>query len=416
VTTRRYHGLLVAALKPPLGRTLLVAKLEETAQYDGGEYALFADRWADGAVNPQGYNHLERFCLKGTTPVWTFACADARLEKRIWMQSGADTTFVQYFLLSASCQLHLDLKALVNYRDYHSTTHGGDWHMNVEPVEHGLRIVAFEGATPFYLLSASASEEPVHVWYRNFDLPAERERDREDHLHAGTFHTSLEAGESVTIVCTVEPHAELNGPVAYARHLARQCDLLSQWTTPQPELAKMAPPWVKQLVLAADQFIVKRPLTDEPDACSLIAGYHWFGDWGRDTMIALPGLTLATGRPQVARNILQTFGRFVDRGMLPNVFPDTGETPEYNTVDATLWYFEPCASITWRRQIRSCCENFSPRYQRSLSGTREGHVSAYVSIRTTNCYTPVKQECNSPGWMPRWAIGSLPRGPESQSK
>jgi glycogen debranching enzyme len=256
VTTRRYHGLLVAALKPPLGRTLLVAKLEETAQYDGEEYALFADRWVNGTASPQGYKHLERFRLDGTTPVWTFACADARLEKRIWMQTGANTTFVQYSLISASRPLHLDLKALINYRDYHGTTHGGDWRINVEQVEHGLRIVAFEGATPFYLLSASANEQPAHVWYRSFDLAAERERgsdDCEDHLHAGTFNASLQAGESATIVCTVEPHAELNGPAAYERHLARQQDLLSQCATLQSESAKPAGPWVKQLVLAADR-------------------------------------------------------------------------------------------------------------------------------------------------------------------
>jgi predicted glycogen debranching enzyme len=343
VTTRRYHGLLVAALKPPLGRTLLVAKLEESAHYDGEEYALFADRWAGGTIDPRGYGYVERFRLEGTVPVWTFACADARLEKRIWMQPGENTTFVQYSLVSASCPLHLDLKALVNYRDYHATTHAGDWRMNVEAAERGLRILAFDGAAPFYLLSASASGEPAHVWYRNFDLAAERERgldDREDHLHAGTFHTSLEAGESVAIVCTVEPNAELNGPAAYERHLARQQDLLSQWTASQPELARLAPPWAKQLVLAADQFIVQRPLTDEPGACSIIAGYHWFGDWGRDTMVALPGLTLATGRPRLARSILRTFSRFVDCGMLPNVFSDSGVSPEYNTVDATLWYFE----------------------------------------------------------------------------
>ena len=92
--------------------------------------------------------------------------------------------------------------------------------------------------------------------------------------------------------------------------------------------------------LAADQFIVRRPLADDPEARSVIAGYHWFGDWGRDTMIALPGLTLATGRPEIARRILRTFARFVDQGMLPNVFPDAGEMPEYNTVDAASWFFE----------------------------------------------------------------------------
>jgi len=343
LATRRYHGFLVAALKPPLGRTLLVAKLEESAAYDGAEYLLSSDRWADGTISPQGHIHIERFRLEGTTPVWTFAFADARIEKRIWMQTGANTTFVRYSLISSSSPLDFHLKALVNYRDYHATTHGGDWHMRLEQVEHGVRVVAFEGAAPFYFLSASASEEPAHVWYSNFDLSAERERgleDREDHLHAATFHALLHEGESVTIVCTTDPSAELDSPGAYETHLSRQYDLLHRWSTARPELARIAPPWVRQLVLAADQFIVKRPIQDEPDACSVIAGYHWFGDWGRDTMVALPGLTLATGRPQLARSVLRTFARFVDRGMLPNVFPDRGSKPEYNTVDAVLWYFE----------------------------------------------------------------------------
>lgn len=342
LATRRYHGLLVAALDPPLGRTLLVTKLEETAHYDGTEFPLSSNRWADGTVSPQGYVNLERFRLEGSCPVWTFACADARLAKRIFMQPGANTTFVQYSLVSATRPLHLDLKAFANYRDYHGATHAGDWQMQVDSVEHGLRVVAFGGAKPFFILSATATSEPAHVWYCNFDLAMERERgldDREDHLQVGTFRVLLQEGESVTIVCTDELNGELNGDASYESDLARQHDLLKQWAGSQP-LAKEAPLWVKQLVLAADQFIVKRPLPDEPDACSVIAGYHWFGDWGRDTMVALPGLTLSTGRQQFARNILRTFARYVDCGMLPNVFPDAGSKPEYNTVDAPLWYFE----------------------------------------------------------------------------
>lgn len=250
LATRRYHGLLIAALKPPLGRTLLVAKMEETVEYGGAKHALSANRWADGAVSPQGYVFVERFRLEGTTPVWTFAHADERLEKRVWMQAGANTTFVQYALISSSGPLELELKVFVNYRDYHAVTHAGDWQMQVERTEHGLRIVAFEGATPFYL-SALTGAAPAHVWYRNFDLSLERYRgleDREDHLHAGTFHASLREGESITIAFSTESNAELDGTKAYQQHLARQQDLLDRWNTAHPEGEKVAPLWAKQLV------------------------------------------------------------------------------------------------------------------------------------------------------------------------
>ncbi len=341
--TRRYHGLLVAALKPPLGRTLLVAKLEETATCEGHAYPLGTNRWMGGALAPQGFRHIERFRLEGTMPVWTCALADARLEKRIWMQQGANTTYVEYRLVGASRPIQLEIKALVNYRDYHSSTHAGDWQMNIEPTEHGLRVTAFEGATPFYLLSAKATGEPAHAWYRNFELAVESYRgldEHEDHLHAGTFRATLEPGESLTLVCSTDAKPELEGRAAWEAHLAEEQSLLGGWAAGQPSLVEQAPAWVRQLILAANQFVVKRPLADEPDARSVIAGYHWFGDWGRDTMIALPGLTLATGRLDIARSILRTFARFLNQGMLPNVFPDAGETPEYNTVDATLWYFE----------------------------------------------------------------------------
>ena len=124
-----------------------------------------------------------------------------------------------------------------------------------------------------------------------------------------------------------------------------QSSLLAQWSSEDAQAAADAPGWIRQLVLAADQFIVKRALPDEPDGRSIIAGYHWFADWGRDTMIALPGLTLATGRADIATKILLAFARYVDGGMLPNNFPDAGGRPEYNTVDAALWFFEAVAAI-----------------------------------------------------------------------
>ena len=340
--TRRYHGLLVAALHPPVGRTQVVAKMEETAGYDGIDHALETNRWAGGAVEPKGYLNIESFRLEGTAPVWRFAFADALLEKRIWMRQGENTTYVQYSVLRGSGSVHLAIKALVNYRDFHSSTHAGTWQMRIEPVEQGVQVTAYEGAIPFYLLSADAQFEPRHEWYQDYFLPAERDRgldDHEDHLLAATAKIELAVGKSTTVVLTTNAGTELDATRALVEHVARESNLCSKWAGSDP-LAVSALVWVQQLILAADQFLVKRSSPEDPDGRSIIAGYHWFGDWGRDTMIALPGLTLTTGRPDIAKKILFAFARYVDGGMLPNNFPDAGGQPEYNTVDAALWYFE----------------------------------------------------------------------------
>jgi predicted glycogen debranching enzyme len=341
--TRRYHGLLVAALHPPVGRTQLVAKLEETAGYEGGEFALATNRWPSGAVEPKGYLNIESFRLEGTIPVWRFALADALLEKRIWMRRGENTTYVRYSLLRGNGPVRLAVKALVNYRDFHSSTHAGDWLMRVESVGQGIRITAFDGATPFCLLSANARFEPRHEWYRDFLLAKETARgldDREDYLFAAAANVELARSQSVTLVFTTDPQAELDGARILTEQVKHEQGFYSKWMEGDAVAAAAAPAWIRQLILAADQFIVKRRLPGASDGRSVIAGYHWFGDWGRDTMIALPGLTLTTRRPEVAREILFAFARYVDGGMLPNQFPDAGGEPQYNTADAALWYFE----------------------------------------------------------------------------
>jgi predicted glycogen debranching enzyme len=342
VLTRRYHGLLVAALKPPLGRTLLVAKVDDAIEHAGLTRPLSVNRWGDGTVDPAGHLGLEAFRLDGTTPVWTYAWADALLEKRVYMEPGANTTYVRYRLLRAAGPVGLTVKALVNHRDYHGTTRGDTWQMRVEPVARGLRVVAFDGAQPVVVLAEGAEARPAHTWYRGFRLAVEEARGLdavEDHLHAGTLRFQLEPGATRTIVLSTEVAPSLDGEAAWVRRQEHEAELLARWASAQPA-APESPVWIRQLVLAADQFVVKRPRPDDPEGRSIIAGYHWFGDWGRDTMISLPGLVLATGRPEIGRRILSTFARFVDRGMLPNRFPDAGEVPEYNTVDATLWYVE----------------------------------------------------------------------------
>ena len=341
--TRCYHGLLVAALHPPLGRTLLVAKFDEMVRYGSQEFALFTNRWADGTVSPEGFRNIERFHLEGTTPVWTFALADALLEKRIFMQTGSNTTYVLYRLVRASSPVELSIKALADYGVEHCVTTGKFRPMEVTPVEHGLQVMAFEGAAPFYVLSDSATALPAKNWYRNFDLAIERARglpDRTDHFFAGEFRATIAPGESLTMVASTAARAALNGEAAFTNRQSEASVLLGRFFAANPATPQAPSPAVQQLVLAANQFIAARPLEGEPDAKTVLAGYPWFSDWGRDTMIALPGLCLATGRPWLARNILRTFSRFVSEGMLPNQFPSAGAAPVYNTVDATLWYFD----------------------------------------------------------------------------
>ncbi len=341
--TRRYHALLVAALHPPVGRTLLVAKVDETARYNGGIFALSTNRWASGVVEPSGFLNIEEFRLEGTTPVWKIALAGALIEKCVWMQAGANTTFVQYRMLCGTGSVDLHLKVLVNYRNYHASTHAGNWRMKIEVCEGGCRIVAFDGATPFFIRSATAKFEEAHEWYLNYQLAMERFRgldDKEDHLHAGNFRARVHLGETLTLVLSTDPDAALDGSDARKACVVHERTLLSRWRSASPKAAKAEPAWIRRLILAADQFIVRRPLPEDLDARSVVAGYHWFADWGRDTMVALPGLTLPTGRPEVARSILRTYARFVHRGMLPNNFPEDGSELEYNTVDAALWYVE----------------------------------------------------------------------------
>src|SRR6266403_780233 len=371
--SRRYHGLLVAALRPPVGRTQLVAWIDEIVRCNGAEFALATHRWASGAIEPQGFQHIEGFRLEGTMPVWTYAIGDARLEKRIWMQRGANTTFVQYTMVQGSGSLEMELKALVNHRDFHATTHAGDWRMSVEPIARGVRVVAFENATPFYLMSAEATCEARHEWYRDYFLAEEKKRgldDREDHLFAALFRAKLGVGKSFAIVLTTEENAALDAEPARMQRTAHESALLNAANLMKKEAGTISKELLRQLVLAADQFVVKRALPDERDERSVIAGYHWFADWGRDTMIALPGLTLATGRPDVARQILLAFARYVDGGMLPNNFPDSGGRPEYNTVDAALWYFEAVRQYVAVTDDQSTLQKLCP----VLEGIVDAHV------------------------------------------
>ena len=327
LNTRRYHGLLVASLSPPVQRTLLLAKLDVTATYRGTSYPLATNEFADGTISPRGFVHLDSFTLDGQLPVWTWLIGDALVEQRIWMAHGQNTTYVSFRLIRGSEPIELEFAPLCAYRDFHSQ-HRGYRDTLVTAVEGGIRIDSFFGAVPYRLLSDRGEWQIAPEWHWNFKHRVESSRGL-DHLEdlvcPARLRLTLDPGAAATIIATSESAEPLPSSASLRAEQARQSELL-----------KAAPndPTVRQLILAADQFIVARQ-----SGSTVIAGYPWFSDWGRDTMIALRGLTLTTGRHEIAATIIRTFAKFVSEGMLPNLFPDAGHPPEYNTVDATLWYF-----------------------------------------------------------------------------
>jgi predicted glycogen debranching enzyme len=344
--TRRHHGLLIAALEPPLRRVLLLAKLAERVGEEGDQVDLTTDLWASGAIEPQGHRHLLSFHLEGTIPVWTWAVQGARLEKRVWMEHGENTTCIEYALGSDGHATTLTVRALVDHRDLHALTVDAAPQPIVERVGDAWKIRMYDTATPLWLSAAGARFRAGGEWHRDYALTAERDHGTawiEDHYMAGELELALLPGERVLVVASTRPAAvagTLAEAAARSRQLARDRRLLEGWARARPAAARTAPPWVRRLVLAADAYVVTRPSPDRPTGRTILAGYPWSADRGRDAMASLAGLTIATGRHEVAREILLTWAAHADHGLLPNRFTEPGGRSELQSVDAPLWLFQ----------------------------------------------------------------------------
>lgn len=348
--TRRYHGSLVAALHPPVDRQVLVSKLDDWATLDCVRYGLCANEFEGGAIDPQGWTHLSGFALEDGLPHWTFALGSGTLEKRVFMPYGHNATWTLWTYTSGTGPLNLEISALCNARDFHGQTQAANWQLQFQAFPAGVCVRVNDSAPSVWLVHPGAAFEAGPVWIKNLHYQIEAGRglpDHEDVLKIGTVTASLTPGDTLALLVS----AEAPSPQAYNwREALAAAQQRQRQVVVNSRLPSQAPGWVEQLVLAADQFIVLRTDSGLPSVTqwrtpdpqsdqTVIAGYPWFSDWGRDTMIALPGLTLATHRAAEAAGILRTFAKHLSQGMLPNRFPDSGETPEYNTVDATLWYF-----------------------------------------------------------------------------
>lgn len=388
--TRSYHGLFVAALEPPVSRTVMLSRIDEIAC---GQ-SLATNYWSSGDTAPMGYKSIVA-CAVYPVPTFVFRLPQGYLVKQIAMLPREQKVFIGYSYIADagagnlpkapakdqhsleshsldSSSIDLQLHLLANYRDFHSQTRGSaDWQFAQSVCESNgetkLEASAFEGASKLKL-KFDGGYQMSPDWWWNYSLPRETERglpNREDLFHLGIIDASLKSGESITVcvslagsVDAVDMNAQddkntskktdindiVRKVVNYQNELISQAAASSQVVANSqvatgasasggPKLSVSN--FQKQLILAGDQFLVQRKSSNGP---TVIAGYHWFNDWGRDTMISLTGLALATGRYAEAKGILNTFAKYISDGMLPNNFPDQGQNPDYNTVDATLWW------------------------------------------------------------------------------
>ena len=386
--TRRYHGLLIAPLRPPTQRTLLLSKLEETLIVGEAEYDLSCNQYP-GAIHPQGYRYLREFRLD-PFPTFTYEVPGAaRLEKTVAVYRGINCVIVRYRMIEAAGTVGLVVRPIVNCRDHHHLMRQNasfDTRAGVSNAGDVISIQPFPGVPPLCLRLTGGHFEQYGYWFRGFEYPREQERGldySEDQYSPGYFSLSLVPDSSGTGTGS-GPGASPRGPgesryfVASLGTTIRELDPAAVLEAEAARRRRVVTSWaeapepVRQLVSAADQFLVSNltrlpPLRarrgggDETrgddttnrgevpsgllaldsllSTSGIIAGYHWFEEWGRDTMISLPGLTLVTGRFDAAKRILQRYAGSRSDGLIPNRIPDADQQPDYNTADATLWMF-----------------------------------------------------------------------------
>jgi len=327
--TRRYHGLLVAALNPPVKRVVLLSKLDESLWLDGQKYELHTNKY-QGAVNPHGYIFLQKF-EQELFPTFYYQVNGVSIKKTIAAIHGQHTVVVRYEVLEANADFTMELLPLTMPRDYHSLAKE-NYELNpvVSVHDSTLYLEPIRSLVPFYISAPGMHFDYEPTWYYNFEYAEELGRGMEateDLFSPGKIFVDLKEGDCIDVVVSTHNIPSSKGDELLKLESLRRLELLSKAPAPHPV--------VQRMTLAGDQFIAQR----EEDLKTIIAGYHWFTDWGRDTMISLPGLCLATGRYEDAQKILKTFAKSTSQGMIPNRFPDNGEEPLYNTIDATLWFF-----------------------------------------------------------------------------
>ncbi|HEY9402616.1 MAG TPA: amylo-alpha-1,6-glucosidase [Pyrinomonadaceae bacterium] len=352
--TRRYHGLLTAALRPPTGRVVLLSKLEETLVLDGERYELCTNLYEPAVVHPQGFRLQVNFRLD-PFPVFTYQVGDAQVEKTVFMPHGENATVVRYRIHApGAAEASLEIRPLVAFRDYHSLQHEAlDIFLKAELADNLVSLLKQDDSTRLFLAHDAGRASVEGYWYRRFEYPEERERGFD--FHEDLFNPCLLAWQIVgettcDIIASTEVRAANDAATLEAGERERRQSVVAGISetaggeTGGETASDQDGAYVRSLVAAADQFLVRRG----DNLSSVIAGYHWFTDWGRDTMISLTGLAFAREKYDTAREILLAFAGHMRDGVIPNRFPDGDDEPEYNNVDGTLWFVNAVGELARR--------------------------------------------------------------------
>lgn len=355
VNTRKYHGLLVAAFNPPINRWVLLTKLDEELKIGAETYALGANEFHD-VIHPEGYRFLSSFVLS-PLPTYKYAVGGVKLQKTIfmpYMKNGTAVTYEVYNPLEEKVSVHIS--PLVNSRHIYNTTDRDSlsWSFIQKRYREAVVIETSDSLSSLILSSGNDNSFVEESWWVEkifYRVDASRrESSVDDQFRPGFFKFSVGPKEKKKFYVLAVAGKKGKGAQKlfssfgkgvedierlYREEIERRKGLLGQFRERHADLK--IEDWMKWLIQAADSFIVSRASTKKK---SVIAGYHWFDDWGRDALISLPGLTLVTGRFEDAQEILLTFKRYCHKGVIPNRFSDkAGDIPLYNTVDATLWFF-----------------------------------------------------------------------------
>ncbi len=362
--TRKYHGLLVSSSNPPTERNVIVHKLEERIHLGEETFDISTNKF-EGNIHPKGYQYLKSFERKPIAK-WFYSTDKWSLEKEIFMVPNSNTTIVRYTNTSDS-EFEIELHPLFTRRDYHSILRQNHYDFYYESLNNGIKIHPYEDSPAIYCSWSNGNLIEHRTWYKNFlyDRSAYRGLEAtEDSYRIGYISTKIKAGKSIHILFSDDETKLSSKPKTVIKNILSTYESMKKRAKGHPYLT--------DLLLSGEQFIVDRASTKSK---TILAGYHWFTDWGRDTMISMRGLTVSTGRKEESQSLLNTFFKYLDDGMLPNRFPDyAGQEVEYNTIDATLWLFIVMYDYYLKFKDKKFVKKYLPQLQdvivNHIKGTR----------------------------------------------